>query len=85
MKILRVRRGFTTNSSSASEWVPPPPPASMPPIGQTVSGIPVQEPAPPPTASNAQKVGGLAALVALAFAAERIYRKFRRKPSRGAS
>jgi len=24
MKILRVRRGFTTNSSASSEWVPPP-------------------------------------------------------------
>ena len=23
MKILRVRRGFTTNSSASSEWVPP--------------------------------------------------------------
>lgn len=24
MKILRIRRGFTTNSSASSEWVPPP-------------------------------------------------------------
>jgi hypothetical protein len=24
MKILRVRRGFTTNSSASSEWIPPP-------------------------------------------------------------
>jgi|UPI000731EF95 hypothetical protein len=33
MKILRLRRGYTTNSSAYTEWLPPPPQA--PAAGQT--------------------------------------------------
>ena len=50
MKILRIRRGFTTNSSASSEWVPPqwtpgskvpPAPGSAPSVsGASPSGTP---------------------------------------------
>ena len=41
MKILRVRRGFTTNSSASSEWVPPAwRPNSLPPSLSQKDGSP---------------------------------------------
>lgn len=54
MKILRVRRGFTTNSSSYTEWLPPPngsTPAAAPPgpngPAQAQTGpVPVTPPTP---------------------------------------
>ncbi len=45
MKILRVRRGFTTNSSSASDWSSPPKGANSAtplPVGATVELAPAQ-------------------------------------------
>jgi hypothetical protein len=43
MKILRVRRGYTTNSSAYTEWLPPPPQGGN--AGQTVTP-PAQTPSP---------------------------------------
>jgi pyruvate/2-oxoglutarate dehydrogenase complex dihydrolipoamide acyltransferase (E2) component len=36
MKILRIRRGYTTNSSAYTEWLPPPPGTAA--SGQTGQG-----------------------------------------------
>lgn len=62
MRILRVRRGFTTNSSSAAEYVPgqtptpsthaptpPPAPARDLKVGETITILPVSATNNPPT------------------------------------
>ena len=59
MRILKIRRGFTTNSSSANEWVPPP-------------GW--KDPT-KPTLSNSQTIGVLALVVFVIVAIERFIRK----------
>jgi len=46
MKILRIRRGYTTNSSAYTEWLPPPP--ETPAAGQSAQGAaPAATPATP--------------------------------------
>ncbi len=59
MRILKIRRGFTTNSSSANEWVPPP-------------GW--KDPT-KPTLSNSQTIGILAVVVFVLVAIERVIRR----------
>ena len=66
MKILRVRRGFTTNSSSYTEWLPPPSGGSgqstTPPAATASGTAPAQPPtAPPPVAAHAPLHGATAA------------------------
>jgi hypothetical protein len=115
MKILRIRRGFTTNSSSASEFIPsangqatpannaeykpgyepilPPAPysslvqaeaanvtatakAAVPVLTATTQQGPASElPSVPATGGNGLLIGGFAALVALAFVAEKLLRR----------
>jgi len=41
MRILRVRRGYTTNSSGANEWVPPKNTTYNPPKPQTPGQVTV--------------------------------------------
>jgi hypothetical protein len=84
MKILRVRRGFTTNSSASSEWIPgqsTPPPGiegggpsgASQPSSSTTAGSGGTRPSVGSSADTA-KVGGLIALVALAFTVQRVAR-----------
>jgi hypothetical protein len=104
MKILKVRRGFTTNSSASSEWVPPEDmnaqantgPGNNGPEnsgGNSVSSNGRSSPTFTPYSkvwlpmkpqasaewSNAAKGGGLVAIVACAFIADRIWRVVRRR------
>lgn len=91
MRILRVRRGFTTNSSASSEWLPPDgeTPETNPPLGPesgparpftptTKIAYPMQHQA---LLSNLTRGGGLVAVVACAFVADRLWRAFRKRRS----
>ena len=81
MRILRIRRGFTTNSSASSEWLPG---APTPDPGQGLAGsgtgptVSTTSGSYPRTQANASgdaiKVGGLIAIVALVFTAHRLGR-----------
>jgi hypothetical protein len=95
MKILRVRRGYTTNSSSTNEWFPnasstsaPSPGSSPPPVGKTITIMPTTvvpaktAPTARDTSSNYLKVGGLIGIVALIFLIERLVRFFLKKKSK---
>lgn len=90
MKILRVRRGFTTNSSASSEWLPPEDEAAVSEGGVPGPVLPVPinigftpyskvllplQPATP--WANLSKGGGLVALVACVFIADRVWRRVR--------
>jgi hypothetical protein len=92
MRILRVRRGFTTNSSGANEFLPDggrvagasstPPPASssaQPVIGTVHSWGPPPEIAPSARESNARTVGVAAAVVAGALLTVPVVRFLTRK------
>jgi hypothetical protein len=74
MKILRVRRGFTTNSSASSEWIPSQP--------LTPGGVSLRTQL--SRTDDAYKVGGLIALVATAFALQRaarlVWRRIKPEP-----
>ena len=82
MRILRIRRGFTTNSSASSEWLPGAPTpdpsqglAGNGGTGPTISTTSGSYPRPQSNASgDAVKVGGLIAIVALVFTAHRVGR-----------
>lgn len=53
MKILRIRRGYTTNSSAYTEWLPPPPGSTQ---GQQPAAAPPGTTAAPPAAANLQGI-----------------------------
>ena len=81
MKILRIRRGFTTNFSASTEWIPPPPGSTVP--GSTLQGSTGQSPTPGTPANNQLAnngliVGGLLAAVVSAVVIERFVRNIRR-------
>lgn len=69
MKILRVRRGFTTNSSASSEWIPSQPST---PGGESLRTTLSRS-------DEAYKVGGLIAVVALAFIVQKLLALFWRR------
>lgn len=92
MKILRVRRGFTTNSSSYTEWLPPPsgqgqgnsatpPPAGGSPVPavQGGSGAAPAQQSGSHLAGNTVTVLGILAALAAVFFGERLMRRLRRK------
>jgi hypothetical protein len=90
MKILRIRRGFTTNSSASSEWIPGQTPS---PISKPTNDIPMgtTRVVKPMSASDMQggshwtdsaRLGGLVGVVALAFIAERVTRLIRKKKNK---
>ncbi len=85
MRILRVRRGFTTNSSASSEWIPPEANPPRPSLNESLHVTKVVLPVgatPPPQAVNwgdAAKVGGLISIVAAFFVAERAARSIVRR------
>lgn len=100
MKILKIRRGFTTNSSASSEWIPSPngspsgtPSNTLPNSAPGTTFTPVTkivlpmnaQPGGSSTISNLTKGGGLIALVAVIFLADRTVRTLlrRRKAKRG--
>ena len=78
MRIVRVRRGFTTNSSAYTEWLPPPP-AGGAAQGTTTAQPAPQAPAPAsPAAGNTVAVAGIVGALVAVFVAERVYRRLRR-------
>ncbi len=70
MRVRKIRRGFTTNSSASSEWVPPP--------GATESAT-TRPPEIPTTTTMGFKVGVLSGVVVLALLVERFFDYKRRK------
>lgn len=88
MKILRIRRGFTTNSSASTEWVPPPNTAGPNPISsQTTPGSQGAGNAATNSqlASNGLTIGGIALAIVSIFLAERLIRHIVRKRKRSAA
>lgn len=65
MKIIKIRRGFTTNSSSSNEWVFEPST-----LNETGSNISQQ---------NAIKIGGLTLFVLILIFFDRVIRKWIKK------
>ena len=82
MKILRVRRGFTTNSSASSEWIPAQPgkvgiegaPSATTPLNALTSSTPSSTQPSANSGADAAKMGGLIALVAIAFTVQKVVR-----------
>lgn len=93
MKILRVRRGFTTNSSASSEWLPPTStstasssnPSTVVTTTTSVNNTPRSTPwdatgqEQAAREANLLRLGGLIAFVAVAFVVERAMRLFIKK------
>jgi hypothetical protein len=67
LKILRIRRGFTTNSSASSEWIP------------TQSAGPGGAETPVSFRENALKVGGLFGLVVFLIAIRQVGKRLWRR------
>jgi hypothetical protein len=83
MKILRVRRGFTTNSSASSEWIPQK-------GDEGLAGSATTSPSETPpgghrdTTADGLRLGGLVAVVAMAFASRRLLRRFTKRGNKNA-
>ena len=83
MKVLSVRRGFTTNSSASSEWLPPQPGATPSETSsathpESVPVLPIPAPPKSPWLDGA-RLGGLIGMIALVFSIDRIFRSRRKK------
>ena len=88
MKIIRIRSGFTTNSSSASEWVPP---EGVGPNGEDLSAEPdsqvlqsgTETPAPAPGILNTNNpvisLGLIGLAILLLFLIEEAVRRVLKK------
>jgi hypothetical protein len=91
MKILRIRRGFTTNSSASTEWVPPPNAAGPNPLsGQASQTTPSSQGAGHAAgngqlATNGLTIGGIVLAIVSIFLAERVIRLVVRKRKRSAT